>query len=997
MITQSVVPKENETRFDLTIDQLVDICSKDENTEGYSNYVTLTHELIAKGWMTEAVALAESLYKKLSRSVPVILYLAKIYASMGNQEASKLLRVATFVDPNNPEPMYRLRNDIINIFGGLRSPMIAKVTSLDYRRPVVDHSSDVNASGPGKFYVSVRYETRTPYQVFLTESVNPGTLVYSERPFAVAPDLTQATLHPLRICCHCLQEINKFVPSYTCPIQQGTCPYEFCSFDCLCNNIKIHEKECNFISQALFVLSKKNGIEPTIVLLFIRTLLRASLLLEIQPNHAPAFKSILSLNDYLFESQHIRQNHYKQIEAVIDDVVQCFPPESLCFFSPKELASLLSIIFHHSLPILVISDSASLLQLSPVACNARIMCGRLPNAVQHSCVHSCTASYNPKNACLSVCSPYILPAQTPLLINYRSDLLVPTSMYKSLSSVSWPVLMCHCKRCNNISEGGLYPRGYHCMRCIRGLVTCGMARDAEEVVSHLHRLSKIPSDSNGELYEILHEDENDDSWVERFKILHPGRPLPVKQERDSSGVRWYCSGCGVLSPQMVEYYMRLDARIYAAFDEISTLKIPDLLNSEEQSALILSASIKMFHTYQHLMNVSHHIRLLLLIQIGGLSLSLNTTSESASQMATLAEALWVLKMFQVTPSLDRIQLSHRLSRVLPNDGGINGKAKLNLLWHALFDCWMLYGISPMWFSIRKDIQLLMIMKGLIFFAPCNVSATPGNILSLSTLGRAIEGNDTLSLEQIQEKLVPALTLHFKAAMYDNLDCFRLLFRDLVTEENTREKMITSIFSTSSIAFDMKITDVMASFGAYKTLKWLLSTSIAPSIDVLSLSNAYGMSVFHHIASFCASDSYHSISHLKKSIKQFVPSLMCDQCQNLDANCLTPENCGSRLTEAEELHTKINDVLVLGSNSRDFCTTDTNRLVKCAVILVGHYIDIGERLMLKEIMDSSTIPSVGGFTPLHYAAFRGGLRLLQVFIKAGADVNATSEACINLNC
>jgi ankyrin repeat protein len=305
-----------------------------------------------------------------------------------------------------------------------------------------------------------------PYYRYSKEIIKAGEILSYERPYAVAPILPLETYKTFTICFHCLRECSIRKTIFTCPLYPKTCPFLFCSSECVLQNSIIHQQECQFITRIVFPLSKKTGFSSSFILLVLRILIRAYNEECIEPykksNIRFFFQSSFS---YYTTYQNNHENRFwihSCLNDFVDDLFLLFPIEFLLGFNKKEMKYIISLI--HTFCISVTCDSL-------YRYGKHIKLGLIFSLeichFQHSCLPNCCSIYT-KDGILIIRSLETIHFGNQLTISYLDDLMLPTNQRKQLDS-SLNILSCQCERCISIDEKQRYIRGQRCSLCIQGI------------------------------------------------------------------------------------------------------------------------------------------------------------------------------------------------------------------------------------------------------------------------------------------------------------------------------------------------------------------------------------------------------------------------------------------------------------------------------------------------------------------------------------------------
>lgn len=363
-----------------------------------------------------------------------------------------------------------------------------------------------------------------PFQCIATKSLPVGSLLMADVPFAIAPLLDPNDPKLFPTCFHCLKERPTLDQGFACPLFPQSCPFLFCSSECVLRNVNIHRQECGFITSIVFPLAKETGFSPGFVLLVLRALTRAHLERSLRKSDAQEIQYFFRLHSFASDYKTQRPWVWNCISALARGLCFMLPLEFRCHMGETELSDFIATTHSNAIPLSYNVPSVSIQRSAPTASLGLALCHNVCS-LGHSCVPTCSYTYTPDNRVV-VRTLVDVPEDGVLTISFIEDLFLPVSRRKHLES-SWKVLLCSCKRCREVHEGGRHVSGQRCENCVRGVRNPLQASIMRGILQN--KMEQYPQTKSNTLIQSDGKDEKENFNVE---------VLPS----------WYCNLCGELSP-----------------------------------------------------------------------------------------------------------------------------------------------------------------------------------------------------------------------------------------------------------------------------------------------------------------------------------------------------------------------------------------------------------------------------------------------------------------
>nr|PUA90393.1 putative histone lysine methyltransferase, SET [Toxoplasma gondii TgCATBr9] len=294
--------------------------------------------------------------------------------------------------------------------------------------------------------------------------LEPGQLIFRELPYVCTP-LTLEGGQVFTTCFHCLRERPVSNRGFSCPVSPHTCPFVFCSWECLMRNVRVHSRECGLLPM-IMAAAREAELSITGVLHFCRLLLRAGLEREIVRPEKDMLYNVLGELQSFEESVEIGQPELRRkLTTLARRLEKDFPPGFYCYLQHRELIRLMLLVSQYSPFVRSTSPSAAVQRRDPDASVGLVFSRRLAN-LPHSCVPTCTYNLD-EDGFVAVRALCHIPVGGRLCVSMVDDLFTPSAARKDIEAPP-RVFGCGCVRCSDPSEGGRMLRGVRCGVCLRG-------------------------------------------------------------------------------------------------------------------------------------------------------------------------------------------------------------------------------------------------------------------------------------------------------------------------------------------------------------------------------------------------------------------------------------------------------------------------------------------------------------------------------------------------
>ncbi|KAL8437789.1 hypothetical protein ACSSS7_000670 [Eimeria intestinalis] len=340
------------------------------------------------------------------------------------------------------------------------------------RRSVLD---GFDADGSGAPLVISRQGTHTA--AFANKDLCPGDLILTEKPFVCTPLMLDKG-QILSSCFHCLREREDPARAFSCPVSPHTCPFVFCSWQCLMKNGRMHSVECSGIP-IIFGAAKESGLDVTSVLHIFRTLVKAAMQREFkqpraegdvegdQDPTADVASVLLNLSSYEGAVKQGQPELFERLTLLARRLQRSLPPHLLLHLTENELVHFILVVLQYSPYVIGHSAAAAVQRQNPETTLGRVLAPATA-MLHHSCVPTATVSLQ-EDGRIAVRALTFIPAGGFVCLSVEEDLFKPQKERKAVESPP-RVFGCGCLRCTDNEEGGRLLRGIRCPKCIRGFL-----------------------------------------------------------------------------------------------------------------------------------------------------------------------------------------------------------------------------------------------------------------------------------------------------------------------------------------------------------------------------------------------------------------------------------------------------------------------------------------------------------------------------------------------
>ncbi|CDI86295.1 ankyrin repeat-containing protein, conserved, putative [Eimeria praecox] len=312
---------------------------------------------------------------------------------------------------------------------------------------------------------------------FANRRMNPGDLIFKEKPFVCTPVVLESG-QVFSSCFHCLQERQDPSQAFSCPVSPNTCPFVFCSCECLMKNARLHAVECTCMP-LIFAAAKESRLSVTFVLHLFRVLVKASLQREAQlpPDNkiqgetdtfnGDVVTQIFSLNAFEEEVRKGQPELLQKIQLLLRRLQQSIPPNMLLYLTEKELLHVALVVLQYS-PYVSATSAAAAVQRRDPDCTLGQVFAPAAAMLHHSCVPTATVTLG-EDGRVAVRALTQIPPGGYICVSAEEDLFKTQRERKAVEALP-RVFGCGCIRCRENDEGGRLLRGIRCFKCIRGFL-----------------------------------------------------------------------------------------------------------------------------------------------------------------------------------------------------------------------------------------------------------------------------------------------------------------------------------------------------------------------------------------------------------------------------------------------------------------------------------------------------------------------------------------------
>ncbi|KAL8273796.1 hypothetical protein Esti_002270 [Eimeria stiedai] len=444
----------------------------------------LLPELLQRGRFKEAEGAVCCFLDRNPRNADGLVLLAEVHTEQNSPIAAiAALWGAVHNCPNNRR-LLRLvtQHEEAFLLERCELPLQFKLRALeppkDWRGREADEKGLLNGfdtGGNGASLVISRQGTHTA--AFANEDLTPGDLILTEKPFVCTPLMLDKG-QILSSCFHCLREREDPARAFSCPVSPHTCPFVFCSWQCLMKNGRMHSVECSCIP-IIYGAAKESGLDVTSVLHVFRTLVKAAMQREFKQPRADGDAEqdqdptsdvaslLLNLSSYEDAVKQGQPELFKRLTLLARRFQRSLPPHLLLHLSEKELVHLILVVLQYSPHVIGHSAAAAVQRQNPETTLGRVLAPATA-MLHHSCVPTATVSLQ-EDGRIAVRALTFIPAGGLVCLSVEEDLFKPQKERKAVESLP-RVFGCGCLRCTDNEEGGRLLRGIRCPKCVRGFL-----------------------------------------------------------------------------------------------------------------------------------------------------------------------------------------------------------------------------------------------------------------------------------------------------------------------------------------------------------------------------------------------------------------------------------------------------------------------------------------------------------------------------------------------
>ncbi|CDU18782.1 SET domain protein, putative [Plasmodium yoelii] len=346
------------------------------------------------------------------------------------------------------------------------------------------------------------------YIALAKHNIEPGEIIFQEKPYMLTQHIFSNN-YTYSTCYHCLKERNVSEKSYACPINPHDCPYIFCNWKCLINNIKVHEIECSILP-IIDAASKESGIMYYTVLHIFRVLIKTRIERNYNNRKYNILNDIFSVYSYYNAVKENQKNIFKSFNILANRIILEFPSSFYLYLKQKELVEFMLIIWQYSPFIKYYSPSLILQNINPEI-TFGLVYSPILSKLHHSCIPTCSYYYD-ENGILIIRAICKIPEGGKLCINILPDQYLPLKIRKSFKGIP-RVFACDCIRCSDPTENNLHLRSIKCPKCIIGYIYPIKTESLVEALKlhwydqELNNTISNVSENSNEL-DVIHNEEN---------------------------------------------------------------------------------------------------------------------------------------------------------------------------------------------------------------------------------------------------------------------------------------------------------------------------------------------------------------------------------------------------------------------------------------------------------------------------------------------------------
>ncbi|VTZ69070.1 SET domain protein, putative [Plasmodium chabaudi chabaudi] len=482
------------------------------------------------------------------------------------------------------------------------------------------------------------------YIALAKHNVEPGEIIFQEKPYMLTQHVFSNN-YTYSTCYHCLKERNVSEKSYACPVNPHDCPYIFCNWKCLINNIKVHEIECSILP-IIHAASKESGIMYYTVLHIFRVLIKTRIERNYNNRKYNILNDIFSVYSYYNAVKENQKNIFKSFNVLANRIILEFPSSFYLYLKQKELVEFMLIIWQYSPFIKYYSPSSILQNINPEI-TFGLVYSPILSKLHHSCIPTCSYYYD-EDGLLTIRAICKIPEGGKLCINILPDQYLPLKIRKSFKGIP-RVFACDCIRCSDPTENNLHLRSMKCPKCVIGYIypiktealvealklhwyeqemdnTISNDSDNSNELDHVHNeenrfqkngshnsFLKVSKQTEGNLNgnNSAHDEKNtfqnnpeinkkqieqSSSKNSRTHYLNDEKKKQICSDLEKEIERWICSNCGRLSLKGNKRCVKLENKIYLLYNEAENNYIKgNIITARNQLLKLSNEFFNIFH------------------------------------------------------------------------------------------------------------------------------------------------------------------------------------------------------------------------------------------------------------------------------------------------------------------------------------------------------------------------------------------------------------------
>ncbi|KAF8822370.1 putative histone lysine methyltransferase, SET [Cardiosporidium cionae] len=508
-------------------------------------------EYVKDGIANDAKGALKHFLQQYPKCLDALLILADIYRHQNNwQSAIKTYYAALYCYPENSR--------VKRLLQAMEESCLAKISTLPHiykvwmfspkHRPYAPDSEFLSPfaafyDGSEKFQI-LEDGTNRSCRVIARVSLYPGETVAKVTPFVTTPHILPDG-EIFFTCFHCLKERKvSDTPAYSCPSNPHTCPFVFCSWDCLMKNVRIHALECPKMA-IILAAARESNLPYSSVLHILRALFKASLEQEHVSEERETLGQLFCLPSFYGHVKQGQQQLFHSFSLLAERIQLEFPPLLYLNLPRGDLIEIMIIIWTHSCYVKFNSATAFQQQLDPQITSGLVLCPLL-GRFHHSCVPTCCYSFD-EGGTVTIRTICNVPPGGTLCVSVLPDLYIPQNERKSFRNQP-KIFGCGCSRCITTDEEKCHIRSIRCKVCIRGFC-CPQKQDSLQKALNFYSVLG-PRNSA-----ITSSNENSKNKED------------VAVEHGASQQIWKCRSCGEKSIEFSQYYCNVEKEIIELMED----------------------------------------------------------------------------------------------------------------------------------------------------------------------------------------------------------------------------------------------------------------------------------------------------------------------------------------------------------------------------------------------------------------------------------------------